>query len=594
MKERLKKVPLRPGVYIFKDKDQQVLYVGKAKILRQRLRSYFQAAENLEIKVRALMKRVVDFDYIVTGNEIEALILENNLIKSYQPRYNIQLRDDKTYPYLKISLEEEYPRLLIVREKKHPAAKYFGPFPNVTGLRDTVKLLNRIFPLRTCKNLSVRKRPCLNYDIGKCLAPCQGKISPAEYQTIIQDLIEFLEGDSTAFIIAKEQEMQVAAQKMEFEKAARLRDQVQGLKKMQERQNINTKSNYSLDVISMVNAEKEDLILVFKIRAGRIIAKDTYWLKKSVDETDAEVLAFFIRHYYESGSDFPLEILVNLAPDDISLLEQWLYQQKGKKIRVIKPQRGEKKRLLDMATENAVLLWEEKNQENLKYRAVLTHLAEVLELEELPNRIECYDISHLGGQETVAAMVVFSEGQADKKNYRRFKISQDQNDDFASLSEAIRRRFTEAQKGNKSFLPEPDLILIDGGLGQVNAVKAILNDLEVEIPLFSLAEKNEEIYKPGIGTPLRLPRRDEALRLLQQVRDEAHRFAIEYHRQRRGKKIIQSQLDNIPGIGVKRKKALLQHFGSVSRIQQAAWEELSAVPGINKKVAADIYQFFHK
>lgn len=593
MQERLKNVPLKPGVYLFKDDKEQVIYVGKAKKLRNRLRSYFQSPQRLEPKVRALMNRVKNFDYIVTETEVEALVLENNLIKAYKPRYNIQLRDDKTYPYLKISWEEEFPRISITREKKNAYSLYYGPYPNVTVLRANLKLLSRIFPLRTCKNMPVNRRPCLNYNIGRCLGPCNGKVTAEEYRVKVEELLSFLKGDAFKYIKAKEKEMQDAAANLEFEKAGRLRDQIQALKELAEKQKINMESPFEIDLIGMISGEKENLVLVFKIRSGQISAKDTFWLKRSVNEPEAEVLSFFIRHYYDNDQDIPEEILLNINPDDPGLLEDLLFTKTNRKVRLSVPQRGEKKHLMDVLLENACVLWEEKNQEDKKTLEKIKHLAEVLGMDNLPMRIECYDISHLAGQETVASMVVFTGGKPDKKAYRRFKIKNNQNNDFASLREALSRRFEEARRENPSFLPEPDLILIDGGLGQVNTVKRILDEKGIDIALFSLAKKNEEIYRPGISDPLRLSRRDEGLKILQQARDEAHRFAIEYNRQRRRSKISHSLLDEIPGIGPQRKKSLLQKFGSLAEIKKASWQEIRDTAGFNKIVADNVYRFLH-
>lgn len=591
MRERLKNVPLKPGVYLYKDQAGQVIYVGKAKVLRNRMRSYFQSPEGLLPKVRIMMSRVADFDYIVTASEVEALILENNLIKAYQPRYNIALRDDKTYPYLKVS-QEKFPRLSIVRESKDKVSKYYGPYTNVGSIKETIKLLTGVFPLRTCKNLREQQRPCLNYDLGKCLAPCNGRISEAEYGLMVDGIVAFLEGRSQDLLPLKEAEMRQAAANLEFEKAARLRDQIQAIKILDARQQVVFDNPYNMDVITLIAGEKENLVLVFKIRTGQIVAKDTFWLKRAIDEEKEEVLSFFFKYYYGENEDIPGDILCNLAPSEQELLESWLRESGGKNVRIRIPGRGEKKRILEMVQENALLLWEEKMRENLKSRQILQHLAEILELEVIPERIECYDISHLAGEETVASMVVFTAGVEDRKAYRRFKINNDQNNDFASLSEALERRFKEARQGNAAFLPEPDLLLIDGGLGQVNAVKMTLDQLRADIPVVGLAKKNEEVYYPGRGEPLRLPRRDEGLMLLQRLRDEAHRFAITYNRQRRGKKISRSVLDDIPGVGPGRKKALLQHFGSVTRIKAASLEEIEAVPGINHKTAEAIYQYF--
>ncbi|CQB51985.1 UvrABC system, subunit C [Syntrophomonas zehnderi OL-4] len=593
MRERLKNVPLKPGVYIFKDQEGQVIYVGKAKLLRNRMRSYFQSPDSMLPKVKSMMAKVADFDYIVTGSEVEALILENNLIKAYQPRYNILLRDDKTYPYLKIS-QEKFPRIAIVREPKDKVSRYFGPYTEVGSVRETLKLLTGVFPLRTCKNLREQSRPCLNYDMGKCLAPCKGLISQDEYQVMVDGLIDFLEGKSHDLIPRKEEEMRKAAANLEFEKAARLRDQIQAIHVLQAKQQVMFENPYNLDAIVLISTEREreSLVLVFKIRSGQIIAKDTFWLKRAIDESKEELLDFFIKRYYSENLDIPAEILINETPGELELLETWLRESSRWPVRIKTPARGEKKIILDMVRDNALLLWEEKMREDLKARKILEHLARTLEMEVVPERIEGFDISHLGGEETVASMAVFTNGAADKKAYRHFKIKNEQNNDFASLSETLERRFKEARRGNQAFLPEPDLILIDGGLGQVNAVKRILDQMGVDIHVLGLAKKNEEIFLPGRGEPLRLSRRDEGLMLLQRLRDEAHRFAISYNRQRRGKKIRRSVLDDIPGVGPARKKALLQHFGSVAGIKSASLEEIKAVPGMNAAVSKNVYDFF--
>lgn len=591
LKERIKNVPLKPGVYLYKDAAGQVIYVGKARILRNRMRSYFQSPDRLLPKVRAMVAKIADFDYVVTGSEVEALILENNLIKAYQPRYNILLRDDKTYPYLKVT-GEAFPRICIVREKKDQVSRYFGPYTEVGTLRDTVRLLTGIFPLRTCKTLRAQSRPCLNYDMGKCLAPCNDKVSQEDYARIVDELLSFLEGRSTDLLAQKEAEMQEAASRLEFEKAARLRDQIQAIKLLGVKQQVAFARPYRLDAIAMIKGERDSLVLVFKLREGNIVARDTFWLKQGIDEEEAELLEFFLKQYYDEQEDLPREILLDAEPAEKSLVEEWLAGKAGHQVPIRVPQRGEKKQILQMAVENAKILWEERTREDREAQAILHGLARSLDLEVLPERIECYDISHYGGKETVASMVVFTGAYPDKKAYRRFKISNDQNNDYASMQEVLRRRFEEARKNNPAFLPEPDLILIDGGLGQVNMVQDIMDQMQVDIPVIGLAEKNEEIYRPHSPFSLQLPRRDEGLKLLQRLRDEAHRFAITYNRQRRSKTLTRSQLDDIPGIGPARKKALLQHFGSVQAIRSASLEELAAVPSMNNKMAQKVLDHF--
>ena len=593
LKERLKNVPLKPGVYMYKDQAGQVIYVGKAKALRQRMRSYFQSEDRLHPKVRAMMGRVDDFDFIVTNSEVEALILENNLIKAYQPRYNIDLRDDKTYPYLKISMAEPYPRVYITREKKDKVSRYFGPYTDVASLKETLRLLTSLFPLRTCKTLRPLNRPCLNRDLKKCLAPCTGQVSKEEYLQMVEQIIAFLEGDSREVLKAKEAEMKEAAHNLEFEKAARLRDQINAIRKISETQKAHLQSPWNLDLIGIIVGEKDSLASVFKIRSGKIMAKDTFWLNRPTGQDEGELMAQFLRRYYTDNEDIPKELMVSTLPAEQELIEEWLHSVTGHKVSIKVPQRGDKRSLLDMMMENAHLLFQERYEAESRQQAVLIHLSKVLELPVVPERIECYDISHLGGQETVASMVVFTQGVPDGSAYRRFKIKQDQNDDFASMRETLRRRFMQAQQQNPAFLPEPDLVVIDGGLGQVNAVQAVLDELGVEIPLISLAEKNEEIYKPHRSEPLVLPRRDEGLRLLQRLRDEAHRFAVEYNRQRRTRRMTSSALDHIEGVGPQRRRALLKEFGSVNGIREASLEELAAVPSMNRTVARRVYEYFH-
>jgi len=594
LKERLKNVPLRPGVYMFKDQEGIVIYVGKAKVLRNRMRSYFQSRDRLHPKVRAMMNRVGDFDFIVTGTEVEALILENNLIKEYRPRYNIDLRDDKTYPYLKISTAEKFPRMYITREKKDNISRYFGPYTDAASLREMVKILAGIFPLRTCRKFRYRSRPCLTRDIEKCLAPCMGNVSVEEYHEMVNALIRVMEGDITELVDQREAEMKKAAADLDFEKAACLRDQIVSIRKVNEKQNINFEKPYDLDLSTLIKGDNKALVLLFKIRSGKIIDRDTVWLNCTMDEDEGQLIQYFLQHYYNKNHDIPREILVNVSPADILVVEEWLKNKSGRKVRLNIPQRGNKRAMLNMLQENAELLFKERIEGEQAADGVLLQLSKNLGLEEIPQRIECYDISHLAGEETVASMVVFTSGVPDKANYRRFKISVDQNDDFASLAETIRRRFNESKQGNAAFLPEPDLLLIDGGLGQVNAVHKILQEMNVDIPLFSLAKKEEEIYKPGISAPFRLKRSDKGLMLLQRLRDEAHRFAIEYNRSRRQKKVWVSTLDNVPGIGNERKKTLLSHFGSAAQVKGASINELETVPGISKNLARNIYNYFRQ
>lgn len=593
LKERLKAVPQLPGVYLFKNLNGDVIYVGKARILRNRLRSYFQDPDKLDPKVRAMMSRVNDFDYIVTSGDMEALILESNLIKSHQPRYNILLRDDKSYPYLKVTLQEDYPRITMTREKHHDDSRYFGPYTNVTAIKSVLRLLTDLFPIRTCKDFRVGKRPCLNRDIGRCLAPCTGEVDPETYREMIRRVIAFLEGDTAGIARQVETEMKEAAENLEFEKASRLRDTLVAIRKLSEEQKVVSTTLREMDLIALAGSANDRLVVVFRIRGGKLVGKDSYRLQASLAQDEGEVMSFFIRHYYRDIPDIPGEILVSHSPGDRELLESWLREKRGGKTVIRVPIRGEKKRLLDMTRENAILLWEERLRRDDTNRGVLVELARVLGLEVVPERIECYDISHLGGEETVGSMVVFTGGVKDPRAYRRFKLKE-QNNDYQAMAEVLRRRLEAGFRGEQSFLPLPDLILVDGGLGQVNTAHQVLRELGADIPVISLAKRHEEVFRPGDPQGLRWPRNSEILKLLQRIRDEAHRFAVQHNRKRIRKRSLISVLDHIEGIGEKRRQELLKAFGSLDRIKEATPEELSRVPGMNRRAAQAVYEFFHR
>jgi excinuclease ABC subunit C len=593
LKERLKAVPQLPGVYLFKNLNGDVIYVGKARILRNRLRSYFQDPEKLEPKVRAMMSRVNDFDYIVTSGELEALILESNLIKSHQPRYNILLRDDKSYPYLKVTLQEDYPRITMTREKQHDDSRYFGPYTDVTAIKSVLRLLTDLFPIRTCRSFRVGKRPCLNRDMGRCLAPCTGGVDRDTYREIIGRVIAFLEGDTAGIARQVETAMREAAENLEFETAGRLRDTLIAIRKLSEEQKVVSTAPREMDLMALAGSANDRLVVVFRIRGGKLVGKDTYRLQASLAQDEGEVLSFFIRHYYRDIPDVPGEVLVSHSPGDRELLESWLREKRGGRTVIRVPIRGEKKRLLDMTRENAVLLWEERLRRDDTNRGVLVELARVLGLEVVPERIECYDISHLAGEETVGAMVVFTGGVKDHKAYRRFKLKE-QNNDYRAMAEVLRRRLEAGFRGEQSFLPLPDLILVDGGLGQVNTAHQVLRELGADIPVIGLAKRHEEVFRPGDPQGLRWPRNSEILKLLQRIRDEAHRFAVQHNRKRIRKRSLTSILDHIEGIGERRRQELLKAFGSLDRIKEATPEELSRVPGMNRRAAQAVYEFFRR
>ncbi|MGE5397184.1 MAG: excinuclease ABC subunit UvrC [Chitinophagales bacterium] len=592
LKERLKAVPLLPGVYLFKDLNGEVIYVGKARVLRNRLRSYFRGPDNLDPKVKAMMMKVHEFDYVITSSELEALILECNMIKSYSPRYNIIFRDDKSYPYLKVTLQEDFPRAIITREKVRDVSRYFGPYADVGSIKETLRLLNQLFPLRTCKDFKIGRRPCLNHDIGRCLAPCTGLVDRGEYRNMVQRVISFLDGEVQELSRSLEKEMIAAAENMEFEAAASLRDSLAAIKKVAEQQKVVCSSSMQADIIAVVGQERQRLVLVFHIRAGRLIGKDTFWLNTSLGQRDEEVLYFFVQQYYSDNTDIPGEILLGISPSDQEVLEKWMMEQ-GIKTSFRIPARGEKKNLLTMAQDNAVLLWEESMRKSGSIQEVLAGLARLLDLSEIPERIECFDISHLGGEETVGSMVVFTNGEKDSASYRRFKLAVT-NNDYQGMREILTRRMRNGLAGEEAFLPLPDLIMVDGGPGQAGVANQVIQELGADIPVIGLAKKYEEIHRPGVPEPIRLPRSSEVLKLVQRIRDESHRFAIGHNRQRIRKRSLTSVLDHIDGIGDKRKNELLKHYGSIEKIKAATIDELCQVPGMNHRAAEAVFAFFHR
>jgi len=591
--EKLALLPDKPGVYLMKDDKGRIIYVGKAVNLKNRVRSYFQASRNHTPKVRALVSHIADLEYIITNSEIEALILECNLIKKHRPKYNISLRDDKTYPYIKITVNEPFPRIYATRKVEKDGARYFGPYANAGAMHATIKLLRRLFPLRTCRSLDV-PRPCLQYHIKRCLAPCAGLVSESEYNKMVAAVCLFLEGRSDKLIKDLRRRMTEAAEALDFERAAQLRDQLAAVEQITEKQNVVTGKG-DQDVIGLARSAAGTCVQVFFIRNGKMVGRDHFLLAGSEGEEDEAVLTAFIKQYYDRAAFIPREILLPLEVSEQQLLADWLSAAKGSKVLLETPKRGTKKDLVNMAVGNAATVLAEQ-AEKVKDQVAQTEgavleLAEYLQLEVVPERIECFDISHIQGSETVASMVVFENGRPKKADYRRFKIrsTEGKPDDFKAMQEVVYRRYHEAKP------PLPDLIMIDGGKGQLNAALAVIREVGLhDVPVISLAERLEEIYREGKGEPLVLPRQSKALYLVQRIRDEAHRFAITYHRKLRSKRNMVSVLDHITGIGPKRRKALWDHFGSLAKIKAATVEELAAVPGMNWPAAEAVYNFFRR
>ena len=593
--EKLKLLPDSPGVYIMKDVRGKIIYVGKAVVLKNRVRQYFQSSRSQAPKVRAMVSHIADFETIMTANEVESLILEANLIKKHRPRYNIRLKDDKSYPYVKVTVQEDFPRVFITRRVMHDGARYFGPYTNVTALRDSLKLLRRLFPLRTCRIMP--ERPCLEYHIKRCLAPCVGKVSQEDYGAMIRAVLLFLEGRTDDVERALEQRMQHAAQAYHFEIAARLRDQLAAVRAATQRQNIVTGAG-DQDAIGMARSSVGVCVQIFFIRSGKMIGREHFLLRGSEEESDVDVLRAFLEQYYNQATFVPREVLLPqvLADADREVIQNWLSEKKGGgRVVLLTPQRGTKRDLIVMATGNAEkFLADEQTRQSLSDQQTLGAVEELgryLGLEKAPYRMECFDISHNQGQETVASMVVFEGGLPKKSDYRRFKIksAEGKPDDFLSMREVTTRRYVG--------LPEeelPDLIVIDGGKGQLSSALEIIR-MEAghkNVPVVGLAKQFELIFTEGCPDPVELPRRSASLYLIQRIRDEAHRFAITFHRKLRGKRNLVSVLDHIVGVGPKRRQSLWTHFGTLDKIKAASIEELAAAPGMNRPAAEAVFHFF--
>ena len=591
--EKVSHLPTTPGVYLWRDKYQRIIYVGKAINLRNRVRSYVQQDMNRSVKVTAMMRRAWDVETIQTKTEMEALILEATLIKEHHPKYNIMLRDDKTYPYVKVTVQEEYPRLFMTRRLERDGAKYFGPFTDVTAVHHVLRILRSYYPLRTCKSMKV-ERPCLQYHMHYCEGPCMNYVTVESYRKYIDDIVALFEGKQVQVIQEITSKMEQASEDLEFELAAKYRDDLLSIQKVQEKQRMVTQRG-DMDVLGMAIDGPMACIQLFFIRSGRLLGRENYFVQHEGDSPEL-VMTEFIKQYYGGSTFIPKELLLPMDSVDRELFSEWFTSMKGQQVDVSVPQRGYKKDLIKMAEENAQnFLAERRRQWQYtidKAGGAVKKLAEVLDLPRLPERMECYDISHMQGAETVASMVVFEGGKPAKREYRRFKLKtvQGKPDDFASMAEIMERRY-----GNEKDWPMPDLIIIDGGKGQLNAALPVIRAMGVtDVPVISLAKRIEEVFVEGESESIILEHHTPELQLLQQIRDEAHRFAITYHRRLRGKRNLESVLDHIEGIGPKRRKALYKHFGNLDAMRVAELEELESVEGMNKKAALAVYEFFRR
>ena len=584
-------LPDKPGVYLMRDQAGKIIYVGKAVNLKNRVRSYFQQ-RGLSVKTEALVSRIASFETIVTATEMEALILECNLIKKHRPRYNISLRDDKTYPFIKVTLNEAFPRVYATRRLEKDGAKYYGPYASAGAMHETIALLKKLFPLRSCRSMDAQ-RPCLEYHIKRCLAPCAGLVDQESYLAMVKTVCLFLEGRSADVEKDLKRRMLAASEALKFELAGRLRDQLTAVRQVMEKQNIVTGAG-DQDVLGLARLGSQSCVQVFFIRSGKMVGRDRFMLSGGDNETDGDVLAAFVKQYYNEAAFIAREILTPLPLPESELLATWLSERKSGAVHLLTPQRGSKRELVQLAADNAAEFLRQRCEHDAAKRgkstAALEELAQRLSLTRLPKRIECFDISHIQGAETVASMVVFTGGEPDKAEYRRFKLRtvEGSPDDFASMQEVTLRRYREAVE------PLPDLIVIDGGKGQLSSALEVIRGVGLnDIPVIGLAKEFEHIFRENISEPLILPRHSEALRLIQQIRDEAHRFAVTYHRKLRAKRNMVSVLDHIKGIGAKRRQALWKHFGALEKMRAASVEDLAAAPGMNITAATAVWQFFH-
>jgi excinuclease ABC subunit C len=599
IESKLKIVPDRPGVYIYHDQSGTILYIGKAKSLKNRVRSYFRG-KSQDPKTQVLVSKIADMEWIITDSEVEALLLENNLIKQHVPRYNIMLKDDKTYPYICIS-NEVFPRVFSTRNITQDGSRYYGPYTDQSHIKRLLKTIYKIFPIRTCRRKiedggNPNDEPCLQYHLGNCKAPCIGKISKTEYRGTIEEIIRFLNGNTRPVISRLTNEMEQASKNMDFENAARLRDRLLVLKKYTNSQSVVQTDFVSRDVVALAIADHDAIVTIFRLREGALIGRERFHLKHIEHQTHQDILKDFIRSYYSKTNLFPKEVFIELE-DEIQLFEAYLKKISGTSIKIIRPERGKKAKLFTLAKKNADMLLKEVLLQKMKLSTQPSKMVEALQqalnLSVPPLRIEGFDISHFQGKETVASMVYFENGAAKRSEYRKFIIrTVNKPDDFQSMREVVERRYSRLLNENAIL---PDLILIDGGKGQLSVAKTILNDLGLNnVPVIGLAKRLEEVFIPGYSQAQNIPKTSPAVILLRRIRDEAHRFAITFHRSKRGKSMVKSILDDIPGVGETRRKKLLSTFGSVQKIAEHSAEDIANQAGIPQKLAQQILNVLKK
>lgn len=605
IEEELNKLPKKPGVYIMHDKNDTIIYVGKAVILRNRVRSYFRQSTKKTVKIQQMVKHIAWFEYIVTDSEVEALVLENNLIKENQPKYNTMLKDDKTYPYAKVTLAEAYPRLLITRRVEKDGAKYFGPFTLAESLKETVELLRKEYKIRTCSaKLDKSKQvTCLYYHIGQCDGPCIGNVSQEEYSKRIDEVIDFLNGNQKPILAKLKEKMEEASINMEFEQAAQYRDMINSVTQLGEKQKITETNGENRDIIAMAREGQSVIVQMFFVREGKMVGKEHYYMKHAEDESDEEIMAAFLVQFYMDAPMLPKEIIIQNEPENLDVITEWMCEHKGSKVTITVPQKGKKEKLLLLAYENARI---KLNQDLEKIKSnqartvgAVNQLSELIELSDI-HRMEAYDISNISGFDSVGSMVVYVDGKPKPNDYRKFKIkSVEGPNDYASMKEVLTRRFEHGlneEKTSDRFSVFPDLILMDGGRGQVNIATQVLEELHLSIPVCGMVKDDNHrtrgLYYNNVEIPI--DKDSEAFKLITRIQDEAHRFAITFHRQLRSKSQVHSVLDDIKGVGTTRRRALMKSFDSIEDIKKASVEELAKVEGFNAAAARQVYDFFHQ
>ena len=603
LEEELKKLPDKPGVYIMHDKIDTIIYVGKAISLRNRVRQYFRTSTKHTPKIKSMVSNIAYFEYIITDSELEALVLECNLIKEHRPKYNTMLKDDKTYPFIKVTVHEAYPRVLFSRKMKHGTGRYFGPYTSASAVKDTIELLCKLYKIRTCSRVLPRDtgkdRPCLNYHIGQCSAPCQGYISEEEYKKSVDSVIDFLSGNYTKIINQLTEQMQQASEKMEFEEAAKYRDLIASVRQVAQKQKITADDSADRDVIASASDGTDAVLQVFFIREGKLLGRDDFHMSVAQGDSRSEIISQFMKQYYGGTPYIPKVVMLQEEIEDAQIIADWLSQIKKRRVLIVTPKKGDKEKLVELAYKNAqMVLIQDGEKIKREQQRTIGAMEEIAGWLNLPGirRAEAYDISNTNGIESVGSMVVFEDGKPKKNDYRKFKIKTVKGpDDYKSMREVLTRRFKRALEGSSGFDVYPDLIMMDGGRGQVNIALEVLSELGLSIPVCGMVKDDRHntrgLYYNNVEIPI--DTHSEGFKLITRVQDEAHRFAIEYHRSLRSKVQVNSVLDGIQGVGPARRKALMRHFQDIEKIRNASVEELQEAEGITQKVAQNIYTYFH-